>query len=321
MTATFRVVCATCVALLIAALVILVGVYARRQFFTDGFTTVREQGQEQGQAKAPPSYISPSLIGGLGNQLFELATAYALQTELAKPLKIRVGDIHKSEHSDKNYMSTIFRAFSEDVIHPASNEPSITLSTPLTSQQLEGAAAATDTAIILKPYNHDWRHIEPHRAEFVSVLNFEEGERVARSYDRLADSVFIHIRGGDFKGLAYLNVGLHSYYKAAVDYVKAHGVQHAYVFTNDKAYAATYAALNAIKHTYVDENELVSLYLMSRCGRGGITGNSTYGWWGLYLNLDRPYLIMPDKWVVDAHRPVDYVFDFAFPRAKKISTV
>ena len=149
-------------------------------------------------------------------------------------------------------------------------------------------------------------------------MNISNATKTAHS--RLKDSIFIHIRGGDYKDTqnAYLNVGLHTYYKSAVDYVVSRGVKHAYIFTNDRAYAGAFSALQSIPHTYVEPsvNEIECLYLMSRCAKGGIIGNSTFGWWGLYLNLDRPFLIMPDRWIVESLRPPGYAPNFIFPEAK-----
>lgn len=268
-----------------------------------------------GDGSSSSAFLAPTLKGGLGNQLFELATVFALAPTLGRELKITRSEIEKSVHSDKDYMATIFRTFAPAMTDRAATKP---LPPSLKESEYDAAKAGTDS-YQLTMYNHDWKKIAPRRAEFITRLNFNTD--IAAKYPRLAESVFIHIRGGDFKDLEYLKVPLHDYYKAAVDMVTrgSRGAKHAYIFTNDRAYAAAFAALAAIDHTFVDANELDSLYLMSRCGRGGITGNSTFGWWGLYLNIQREFLIVPSRWIVEAHRPAGFYPNYIFPEARVIS--
>jgi hypothetical protein len=40
---------------------------------------------------------------------------------------------------------------------------------------------------------------------------------------------------------------------------------------------------------------VTSLALMASCTEGGICANSTFSWWGAYLNPKRT-LILPNKW-------------------------
>lgn len=41
-------------------------------------------------------------------------------------------------------------------------------------------------------------------------------------------------------------------------------------------------------------NEIETLALMRSCGLGGIAANSTFSWWGLYLNRNRPMMMIPN---------------------------
>jgi hypothetical protein len=79
--------------------------------------------------------------------------------------------------------------------------------------------------------------------------------------------------------------------------MKEKGVEKFSVFTNDKAYALQHEFLKDIDHEFVDANELESLVLMSEC-RAGICANSSFSWWGAYLNPNRP-ICLPSKWFND----------------------
>jgi glycosyl transferase family 25 len=82
------------------------------------------------------------------------------------------------------------------------------------------------------------------------------------------------------------------------------------VFTNDLNYARTVIKLEDINHTIINENEVDSMYLMSKCN-GGICANSSFSWWGARLNPNRK-LILPSRWVND---PTFYNTGFYFPEA------
>ena len=79
--------------------------------------------------------------------------------------------------------------------------------------------------------------------------------------------------------------------------MKELGVTKFSIFTNDKLYASTKSFLGDIDYEFVDTPELESLALMSKC-KAGITANSTFSWWGAYLNPHRP-ICMPSKWFND----------------------
>ena len=88
--------------------------------------------------------------------------------------------------------------------------------------------------------------------------------------------------------------------------MKSLGITKFSIFTNDKAYAASQEFLKDIDHHFVDAPELESLVLMSKC-RAGITANSTFSWWGAYLNPDRP-ICMPSKWFTDREYDISGYF-------------
>jgi hypothetical protein len=58
---------------------------------------------------------------------------------------------------------------------------------------------------------------------------------------------------------------------------------------------------------------LESLFFMSLCGSGGIASNSSFSWWGGYLNpLARKMVVLPKQWLAtkDAEN-VNMIFDGA----------
>jgi hypothetical protein len=103
-------------------------------------------------------------------------------------------------------------------------------------------------------------------------------------------------------------VGLQkNYYRSAIErFPKG---THFYVFTNDKPYAESLGILTHVPHTYVDSDEATSLAQMASCTEGGICANSTFSWWGAYLNPVRT-IVMPNKWF---NGPGFYTEGYYFP--------
>jgi hypothetical protein len=125
---------------------------------------------------------------------------------------------------------------------------------------------------------------------------------------KVTDTCFIHVRGGD-----YVNNPLHDvklfekYYDNAIKFMKNIGLTKFSVFTNDKKYAITHEFLQNIDYEFIEtSNELDTLALMTRC-KAGITANSTFSWWGAFLNRGRP-VYMPSRWFNNSFRTEGYYF-------------
>lgn len=117
------------------------------------------------------------------------------------------------------------------------------------------------------------------------------------------NSVALHIRRGDYLGMYNLQ-GLGSvcdkaYYERAIDYIKEH-VENPYffIFSDDKTYIKE--NYNLPNMTIVDFNQgddsWQDMYLMSQC-KHNIIANSTFSWWGAYLNPNpQKIVVSPKRW-------------------------
>jgi hypothetical protein len=143
--------------------------------------------------------------------------------------------------------------------------------------------------IELTGYFQDWRYID---REFIPRLSFPTD--VLTRYTKVNEGIFLHIRGGDYIGNTYHDVGLDTYYERAIAMFPD---SHFFVVTNDLNYAMNRPFITKIKYTIVMEPELDTLYLMTQCG-GGICANSSFSWWGAFLNPHRK-IVMPDRWYPD----------------------
>lgn len=128
-----------------------------------------------------------------------------------------------------------------------------------------------------------------------------------------SQSVSIHVRRADyvtsstFPGTALLH-GTCSmdYYKSAVDYItKREQNPHFFIFSDDYEWSVeNFKFLNypvtCVKNDA--EKNYEDLILMSKC-KHNIIANSTFSWWGAWLNSNKDKtVIAPKKWF-NAHKP------------------
>ena len=106
--------------------------------------------------------------------------------------------------------------------------------------------------------------------------------------------------GGDYMNLSmYQGICTEEYYTKAVEFIKQNVTSpHFYIFSNDIVWSKTFAESLNIDYTIVDHNtgtnSYQDMYLMSQC-KHNIIANSSFSWWGAYLNVNRNKLVVAPK--------------------------
>ena len=121
------------------------------------------------------------------------------------------------------------------------------------------------------------------------------------------NSVSMHFRHGDYvfdeKTNKKHGVLTLDYYKRAIDIIKSKIDNPVFfMFSDDKEWVAENAKFNC-QTVFVDNNYFGSghkdMRLMSLC-KSNIIANSTFSWWGAYLNLNpEKTVIAPENWLAD----------------------
>lgn len=118
-----------------------------------------------------------------------------------------------------------------------------------------------------------------------------------------AKSVSLHIRRGDYLSGANLDIYEScdlNYYQAAIDHIKhIDSDSQFFVFSNDINWAKEFLTPISANLRFVDienGNYLNELRMMSMC-KHNIIANSTFSWWGAWLNNHpNKIVIAPKKW-------------------------
>ncbi|NBR61348.1 alpha-1,2-fucosyltransferase [bacterium] len=237
--------------------------------------------------------IVPYLMGGLGNQLFQVASACTFSSLTGNQIYLSYNHRQSSPHTDKDYFRNVFKKLNREQVNipllPVNEGPK--LQSFDVEKYLE---IAKQKNTLLFGYFQNWKFIP---TNFKDYLQFENSD-LLKKYPDIQERCFIHVRGGDYVNHQLHDVGLKGYYQKCIEDVQERrGITKIAIFTNDMEYCKKQEFLNTLDCIRVDENELDSLYLMTQC-RACIMANSTFSWWGAFLNRNRP-IYMPSKWFND----------------------
>ena len=236
------------------------------------------------------------LNGGLGNQLFQIASAFSIAKTQNKQMVVR--NTLGTNHSSVNYFENIFRKINVNNTIECEwyKEPNIQF-----TERLDLPYFKNDT--MLSGYFQNENYFIHNRNEILDLFEIEPSREMYLNlkYPDSNKGVFIHYRRGDYLTNPDYNILNDGYYKGAIGKtVKTHADAVVYIFSDDLTYCRNLDYLQALnnKVIFVEEDDVNSLYLMSKCFYGGIGANSTFSWWGGWLNKNpNKIVIYPDTWL------------------------
>ena len=118
------------------------------------------------------------------------------------------------------------------------------------------------------------------------------------------NSVGIHIRRGDYLyEPAFMNICDLDYYKKAINEILNDGKQHTfYIFSNDMKWCEKHITPLVKGHKLIlvtnntGKDSCWDMFLMTHC-KELIIANSSFSWWGAFLNNSNGRVIAPKVWV------------------------
>ncbi len=155
---------------------------------------------------------------------------------------------------------------------------------------------------ILNGYWQSEKFFVQNKAEIVKDFDFKNiSQKSAEIVNQMknTESVAVHIRRGDYLGLArFVNLAETNYYKNATEYIKKNVENPVfYVFSDDAKWCrenmqfpgeTVYVDFNKGKDSYQD------MYIMSQA-KYNILANSSFSWWAGYLG-EHKFVIRPSKY-------------------------
>jgi Glycosyl transferase family 11 len=269
------------------------------------------------------SSITASFFGGVGNQLFQVAIAYAYSRKYNLRLifeKNEFGGCRQGSHPSKYYDSIFEKLpFQED---------------PLTSKiiinerawryynidpEIERAIAvgSPESVICLNGYFQSELHFKEYAQEIkalftprIGIIDFlKQNSTVFDTYPELLDQTndfcFVGIRRGDYvTHWQCHNPCGKTYYNSAMEKIPATKY---YILSDDLSWVKR----NYVgpQYVYLDiSDDLIQFYVITLFKKY-IISNSSFYWWGSYLSIyDDVQIVAPDKWVnVDDNSKESYM--------------
>jgi hypothetical protein len=255
--------------------------------------------------------IVPSLLGGLGNQLFEVAAAYAYAVDHGATLTLAKNWAIDNKHSRQDYFDTVFSRFPRvrtvmpDGIYQEQPR-NCTRYVPMPDYLGKGSAH------VFHGFFQNERYFAKHKRSFLDMLRLPEVPEMPDG------ACFLHVRRTDYLAIPLHNVDLSSYYPRAIEYVRKQRLGTRFVvFSDDIEWCKKEPWIASLNPDFnEDPDEVRALCSMAACEVGGICANSTYSWWGAYMNPSPDKCVtFPDTWFTDP----EYAHEIAFEGSTLIS--
>jgi hypothetical protein len=227
--------------------------------------------------------------GRLGNILFNIATGLSLATKLNTELIVNT----VSWAGHRGYVPVDLSIFE----YPFKQEKeSKDIKYIHTETHLHYKEIEIQEEMILSGVFASWKYFDDIKEELITkyftpnlyikskVDNYKIGEK----------SLGISIRRGDFLALQHNHCVLDlEYYQTAIDTYFKEKIDSVYIFSDDIEWCKKVFGNEVC---YVEEDIGVQLFLMTKM-KHLILSNSTFAWWGGYLNTQGGYVVAPIPWL------------------------
>ncbi len=238
-------------------------------------------------------YVTVRLMGQFGNQLFQIATAYAYSLDHGLGLMVPSLVLDSSSGIPHNAKSVF--------LHKISAQIPI-LSTPVWSEPSFNYCAIPDyNRVELRGYFQSEKYFAHRREEILELFAAPDGfnERILTKYPFLASellSVAVQIR--DYRvdaptGAYHPTLG-RSYYERTMALFPEDAIF--LVSSNNREFAKQCVEGLAQNIIYLDADYIEEFYTLVLC-KSFIISNSTFGWWAAWLSRGKDKrVIAPTPW-------------------------
>lgn len=247
------------------------------------------------------SCMSIQLKGGLGNMMFQIASAYATSIRDEKCFYCDV-NMHIIPHKHYSYyIDNIFRKVTfqdKENINFYYSEPNFSFSgIPSHQGNVEISGYFQSEKYFINSRNEILELFEPDEKTKIKIDSFFEQFKEIPTCS-------IHVRRGDYiNAQNYHCLQELEYYKNSINLIGDNN--HFLIFSDDISWCIENFSFLKEKTFISSFLDYEQLYLMSLCNHNIIT-NSTYSWWGAWLNKnENKKVVSPKNWFGPANQHLE----------------
>ena len=262
------------------------------------------------------------IVGGLGNQLFQIAACLKYRKQKEKVIISFLGDIHVPKrvnclnyiferpnwlyYDNSPYLNlpTQFIAKTSASLRFGSYLPLISINDRNFSS-INYRSSAKSVLFLDGYFNQKWSYLTLKKA--FSQLKLKQIELDKVSLQTCKKDVVIHVRGGDFLTIPNLNICDLEYYKKSISYAISKGYYSFKLITEDQIYGKE--ILKEIKKSFIDLNikmlnsdSIKNDFNLIRSSKLAILSNSTFSWWASFLSTSKKEFIVPKNFSIKEKR-------------------
>lgn len=237
-------------------------------------------------------WVAPALTSGLGNRLFQYAAARGLAERLGRPVIFLMKRCKESPHGP---IASLFRMYPEVPLVDSEEKFTELMENPHT-HYIYAELVAPEGPIVIHGYRQTPKYFPMDltllRPDWDSALGgplvrkLIEKEAALSTHEERKRTVSVHMRMGDYLVLPHHQVDLGRYLMNALQKIPPKSRIHFFSDEPEKCglYVRSYAVSRQLDFTIaLVRSDVESLYEMSLCLGGNITGNSTFSWWGAWF--------------------------------------
>jgi hypothetical protein len=264
--------------------------------------------------------ISINLVGGLGNQLFQIFATIAISIEYNIPFHF-LNILNTPGITNRTtYWQTLFKNIHNKLISNYPNNMIDIKEQDFTFHPLPNLTNIINNNFNIKlhGYFQSYKYFEKYNNEISNLLQINNlkkdlldrySTKINKNYE---NTISIHFRFGDYKKLTHIyNILNINYYRNALNYIlnnnNNNNKLNILYFCQETDIDDTLLIINELKKEFKELTfECISFFIkdweqlliMSEC-KYNIIANSTFSWWAAYLNNYHDKIVCsPDKWFV-----------------------
>lgn len=226
--------------------------------------------------------------GGLGNQLFQVMSGYALALDNDDEYFINCNlDLGRGQGKGiSEYVDNLFKNIPRTEFCPPNSHQEITMN--------KYSKIPYTKDLVLNGYYQSDKYFINYKERISEILNINTESHTNKT-------CVIHVRLGDYLTEGGYAVGTPFYFKSAIDFIRKRNSEIIFKLVSDNPVLAKTYLPNEIEYEDLGGNEIDHLTAMSQADCVIMT-NSTFGWWGSYLGKEK-ITIVANPWNLN---PGDY---------------